>query len=173
MNVVKAIKSLIYKLSALLNILGVCLILIMVLLIVVDILSRLLFNVALQGSYELVEYIMGLVIVFALGYTQIKDGHISVTTLIEMLPENLQSLAGRFVNLVGLTMFGLIAWQTFEKAGMEVKAGTTSAVLYIPKYPFMYACAFGFAVLTLVYLMQVLVPDEAEVGKEEQQDLIV
>ena len=172
MNAVKACKKLVFGLSALLNIAGVCLILIMVLLIVIDILSRLLFNIALQGSYEIVEYIMGLVIVFALGYTQVKDGHISVTTLIEVLPKGLQSLAGRFVNLVGLVMFGLITWQTFEKAGMEVKAGTTSAVLYIPKYPFMYACAFGFAVLTLVYLMQILAPDEAE-AQEEKQDLII
>lgn len=173
MNVARTIKNLIYQLSALLNIVGVGLILIMVLLIVVDILSRLIFNVALQGSYEVVEYIMGLVIVFALGYTQIKDGHISVTTLIEMLPLSLQALAGRFVNLVGLVMFGLISWQTWEKAGMEVAAGTTSAVLYIPKYPFMYACAFGFAVLTLVYLMQVLMPDEKEQSREEQADLII
>lgn len=162
----------VFALSALLNIAGVCLILIMVLLIVTDILSRLLFNIALQGSYEVVEYIMGLVIVFALGYTQVKNGHISVTTMIELLPQKLQSLAGRLVNLVGLLMFGLITWQTFEKAGMEVKAGTTSAVLYIPKYPFMYACAFGFAVLTLVYLMQILAPDEEE-AQEEKQDLII
>jgi len=46
-------------------------------------------------------------------------------------------------------------------------------VLYIPKYPFMYACAFGFAVLTLVYLMQVLMPDEEDPAQEEKQDLIV
>jgi len=173
LNVGKSIKLAIYKLSALLNIIGVGFILAMVLLIVTDILSRLLFNIALQGSYELVEYIMGLVIVFALGYTQIKNGHISVTTLIEMLPEWAQDWANRGVNLVGLVMFALITWQTFEKAGMEVKAGTTSAVLYIPKYPFMYACAFGFAVLTLVYLMQVLMPDEEDPAQEEKQDLIV
>jgi TRAP-type transport system small permease protein len=168
----KAIKKAVYGLSAALNVLGVGLILLMVLLIVIDILSRLLFNIALQGSYELVEYIMGLVIVFALGYTQVMNGHINVTTLLDMLPERMQVWGDRTVNFVGLLMFGLIAWQTWEKAGDEVKAGTTSAVLYIPKYPFMYAIAFGFAVLTLVYLMQILVPDE-KASNEEAPDLIV
>jgi TRAP-type transport system small permease protein len=166
-------KNPLYRLSALLNVVGVCLILLMVTLIVIDVVSRLLFNVALQGSYELVEYIMGLVIVFALGYTQIKNGHINVTTLIDMLPARLKPWGERFVNLVGLVMFALITWQTFDKAGMELTAGTTSAVLYIPKYPFIYACAFGFAVLTLVYLAQVLWPEESEEKAEEQPELIV
>jgi TRAP-type C4-dicarboxylate transport system permease small subunit len=167
------LKACIYKLSALLNVVGLFLVLLMVTLIVVDILSRLMFNVALQGQYELVEYIMGLVIVFALGYTQVKNGHVRITSLVEMLPKRAQSWMQRLVNLLGLLMFGLITYENFIKAGMEVRAGTTSAVLYIPTYPFRYACTFGFALLTLVYLCQVLLPDEEEKKAEEQPDLIV
>jgi TRAP-type C4-dicarboxylate transport system permease small subunit len=160
-------------LSALLNIAGIGLILAMVLLIVTDVLSRLLFNIALQGQYELVEYIMGLVIVFALGYTQVRNGHVCITSAIDLLPRKMRSWTNRLVNVIGFLIFGLITYETLVKAGMEIEAGTTSAVLYIPKYPFMYACAFGFTVLTLVYLMQILLPDESGQKTEEQPDLIV
>jgi TRAP-type C4-dicarboxylate transport system permease small subunit len=167
------LKACIYRLSALLNVAGLFLVLLMVTLIVVDILSRLLFNIALPGQYELVECMMGLVIVFALGYTQVKNGHVRITSLIEMLPKGAQSWVQRLVNLLGLIMFAVITYESFIKSGMEVTAGTTSAVLYIPIYPFRYACTFGFALLTLVYLCQMLLPDESDQKKDEQPDLVI
>lgn len=163
------LKRWIYKLSELLNVVGVSMTLLMAALIVTDILGRLLFNLPLQGSYELVEYMMGLAIIFAIGYTQVQGAHVNIPTLVEMLPGALPRLMGRFINLVACVTFGLITWQNFIKAGMEVKSGTTSSVLYIPTYPFRYACAFGFAVLTLVFLIQVLLPDENEQKAEEEQ----
>jgi hypothetical protein len=37
----------------------------------------------------------------------------------------------------------------------------------------MYACSLGFAVLTLVYFMQILLPDDSDRNTEKKQDLIV
>lgn len=173
MDIARLMKDWIYRLSALLNVVGLVLVLLMVALIVIDILSRLLFNIAVQGSYELVEYMMGLVIAFAIGYTQVQNGHIRINSLVDLFPEAIRSAMERLAKLVGLLIFGLITCETFIKAGLEIKAGTTSAVLYIPKYPFMYACSLGFAVLTLVYLMQILLPDDSDQNTKEKQDLIV
>jgi TRAP-type C4-dicarboxylate transport system permease small subunit len=154
-------------LSAALNVVGVSLILVMAVLIVVDILSRLLFNIALQGQYELVEYMMGLVIVFAIGYTQVRNSHVRITTAIDLLPRKMHPWMDRFANAVGFMAFGLIAYETFMKAGMDIKSGMASAVLYIPRYPFMCACAFGFGILALVFFIQMLVPDESDQESEE------
>jgi TRAP-type C4-dicarboxylate transport system permease small subunit len=167
------LKRWIYKLSALLNIVGVSMTLLMVVLIVTDVLGRLLFNLPLQGAYELVEYMMGLAIALAIGYTQVQGAHINIPTLVEMLPGMPRRLMERFINLVAFVMFGLITWQNFIKAGMEVRTGTTSSVLYIPTYPFRYACTLGFAILTLIFLMQILLPDDGGQNTEEKQDLIV
>jgi TRAP-type C4-dicarboxylate transport system permease small subunit len=168
----RLIKSGIYKLSAALNIAGVSLILVMSALIVTDILSRLMFNVAVQGQYELVEYMMGLVIVFAIGYTQVRNGHVRITTAIDFLPRKMKPWADGFANAVGFVTFGFIAYETFLKAGMDIKSGMTSAVLYIPRYPFMYACAFGFGIFALVFLVQILAPDESQ-EKEGDLNLVV
>lgn len=172
MDFVKLIKSGIYKLSAALNVLGVSLILVMSALIVTDILSRLMFNVAVQGQYELVEYMMGLVIVFAIGYTQVRNGHVRISTAIELLPRKALPWADGFANAVGFLTFGLIAYETFLKGGMDIRSGMMSAVLYIPRYPFMYACAFGFGILAVVFLIQILAPDERQ-DTEEKPDLVI
>lgn len=161
-------KKYIYKLSAGLNLLGLCLTLLMVALVVVDIFMRALFNVPLQGSYELVEYIMGLVIVFAIAYTQVRSSHINVRGVIELLPPWGQRTANVFISLTGFATYSLFAWQAFNKAGAEIKAQTVSAVLAIPKFPFMYACAFGFGLLAMVYLAQAFVPEEAEESTETE-----
>lgn len=161
-------KRFVYKMSAGLNLAGLCLTLVMVLLVVVDIFGRALFNVPLQGSYELVEYIMGLVIVFAIGYTQVRNAHINVPGLLELLPAGGQKVMQALVSLVGAATYALFAWQAFLKAGNEIQAKTESAVLAIPKFPFLYACAFGFGLLALVYLAQALAPDEAEDSDEAE-----
>jgi TRAP-type C4-dicarboxylate transport system permease small subunit len=158
----QSVKKAVYAVSAALNLAGVFLIIFMTATIVVDVLGRLLFNLPLQGSYELVEYAMSLVIVFALGYTQVVKGHINVDSVLRLLPRKAQTVAMQVVNFIGLGMFAVIAWQTFVKAGLEVTSGTNSAVLGIAKYPFMYLSAFGFSLLCLVYIMQILLPDETE-----------
>ncbi|MBP2636303.1 MAG: tripartite ATP-independent periplasmic transporter dctq component [Firmicutes bacterium] len=161
-------KEYVYKLSASLNLIGLSLTLVMVATVVVDIFGRALFNIPLQGSYELVECIMGLVIVFAIGYTQVRNSHINVPGVIELLPQSGQRTANAVVNLIGFVTYSLFAWQAFIKAGTEIKAQTVSAVLAIPKYPFLYACAFGFGVLALVYLAQAFAPDEVEESDETE-----
>lgn len=161
-------KQYVYKVSAGLNLVGLTLTLIMVALVVIDIFGRALFNVPLQGSYELVEYIMGLVIVFAIGYTQVRDSHINCPGLFELLPKTAQRIGHAFISLVGFATYILFAWQAYVKAGIEIKAKTESAVLAIPKYPFMYACAFGFLLLALVYLAQALAPDEKQESEETE-----
>jgi TRAP-type C4-dicarboxylate transport system permease small subunit len=172
LDFVRLIKSGIYKLSAGLNIAGVSLILVMSVLIVTDILSRLMFNYAIQGQYELVEYMMGLIIVFAIGYTQVRNNHVRITSAIDLLPRKIRPWVDGFANTVGCATFGLIAYETFVKGGMDIKSGLTSAVLYIPRYPFMYACAFGFGLLALVFFIQILAPDESQ-ETEEKVDLVI
>lgn len=161
-------KEYVYKLSAGLNLIGLTLTLVMVATVVVDIFGRALFNLPLQGSYELVECIMGLVIVFAIGYTQVRNSHINVPGVVELLPPRGQRIANAFISFAGFITYGLFAWQAYVKAGMEIKAQTVSAVLAIPKYPFLYACAFGFGVLALVYLVQAIEPDKAEESTEAE-----
>ena len=167
------LKQAIYALNRYFNLFGIVLLLLMIGFVVVDILSRLALNMPLSASYELVEYTMAMVIVFSLGYTQVNKGHINVMTLIELLPNKWQAICDRLINFTALLFFSLISWQTFVKGGMDKISGTTSPVLFIPKYPFSYIASLGFALMSLVLLMQVIIPDDEAIHeKKKEQEAI-
>ncbi len=170
MSVLLTIKKAIYKCSAALNIVGISLMILMVVLILVDILGRLIFNSPIPGTYELIEYAMVIVIIFAMAYCQVRKGHIDVSSLVDMFPKPLQTVMNFLINLVSFLMMGCIAWQTVVKGFIDQKSGTTSSVLFIVKYPFVFLAAFGFALIALVFLIQMLTPfdkDESNSGEEE------
>ena len=150
----------IYGLSARLNLFGVTLLLLMVGITIVDILLRILFRKSVPGGYELLEYTMVLVITFGLGYTQIKRGHTEVTSLINLFPKKVRAIFNRLATLLGSVTFALISWETFLKGGLDMKAGETSAVLFIPKYPFVYCATVGFALLAIIFALQTFLPEE-------------
>lgn len=166
------LKKVVYAINAYFNMFGITLLLLMIGFVMVDVLSRLLINNPLSASYELVEYTMAMVIVFALGYTQVKKGHINVMTVLELLPKRWQRLFDRIVNFTALIMFALIAWQTYIKGGMDKLAGTTSPVLFIPKYPFVYAASLGFLLICLVLIMQIILPDDEAVQAVEEKETV-
>ncbi|NTV91578.1 MAG: TRAP transporter small permease [Clostridiales bacterium] len=174
MSVLLKIKKVIYKCSEWLNLIGVALMIFMVLLVLVDILGRLLFKSPVPGTYELIEYAMVIVIVFAMAYCQVRRGHIDVSSLVDMFPKPLQLLVNTLVNLLAAAMMGCMAWQTFVKGGIDYVAGTTSAVLYIAKYPFVYLASFGFGLIALVFFIQMLTPyDPEEDQKKDEEELFV
>lgn len=171
MNGLLQLKKMIYAVNRYFNLFGVALLLLMIGFVVIDILSRILRNMPLSASYELVEYTMVLVIVFALGYTQVNRGHINVLTLVELLPGKWQSVCDRVVNAIACIFYSLIAWQTFIKGGLDRVSNTTSPVLFIPKYPIVYIASLGFALISLVLLIQVILPDDEGVntGKDGEE----
>lgn len=173
MSFLYRIKKGIYKFSAIVNIIGISLIILMTLMIVVDILGRLLFSKPIDGSYEIVEYAMVIIIVFAMGFCQVKHGHIEVSAVVDRFPKKLQSVANFITSFFAFAMMAMIAWQTFVKAGMDIKAGTTSGVLYIPKYPFEFIAAFGFALIALVFLIQMITPNDPNEQQDEEEMHIV
>lgn len=148
-----SLKKGIHRASMITNALGVGLLLVMVLLIVADVLMRWLLNKPLGASYELVEFMMGLVVMFGLAYTQMEKGHVRVRLLIVKLPFRVQAAFRAVVSLLGMGLIALVTWQTVLKGQIEAAVKSTSAVLHVPVYPFLYAAAFGTALLCLVLLL--------------------
>ncbi len=163
MTTILKIKKAIYNFSAGLNLSGVSLMVLMTILIIIDIFMRFVFNKPFAATYELIEYAMVVVLSFAMAYTQVIRGHIDVSSIVEMFPKKVQTVFLWVANFIAFVYYGLMSWQTCVKGFIEIKSGTTSAVLYIIKWPFVIVCAFGFGIFALVLLTQLLVlkdPDD-------------
>ena len=139
----------------------------MTLVILFDVISRYVFNFPFRGTYELIEYAMVVVLSCAMAYTQVIRGHIDIESLVELFPRTLKNFFNWLATFIAFVYYALIAYYAFVKTALEVKTGTTSAVLYIVKYPFYFVVGVGFFVFTLVLLSQVLISKEPEGKKKE------
>ena len=125
----------------------------MVLLITSDVVLRYFFNRPIRGSYELVQFMLALLVFLGLAYTQTKKGHVSITLVTSKLSPSQMSVAESATYLLCLIIFSLITWRCILQAEVLRTSGTSSDVLSIPNFPFMWVVVFGSALLCLIFLI--------------------
>ena len=128
----------------------------MMLLTASDVCLRYIFKSPITGSYELVEFMMALIVPFSIVFCANEKAHIHVDILLEHLPEGVRSFFSFVGNILSLFLFVLITWQTCIYIAEEYESELTSAVLYIPVYPFISALAAAFAILSLLLLAELI-----------------
>jgi TRAP-type C4-dicarboxylate transport system permease small subunit len=114
------------------------------------------FHLPFRGTYEIVSFLGAITIAFGLGYTQKRRDNIVVDILTERFPPGLQTAIAWFADVCIMVFFGIVAWQLYVWAGKLQEGREVSETLKVIYYPFVYATAVGFAVLSLTSLVQVL-----------------
>ena len=127
----------------------------MVLLTCANILLRL-FGHSVSGTYELMGLFGSVVTAFALGYTRMSRGHVSVDVLINTFSENTKSVLNIFNDFICLIFFVIASWQMAKKATTLLTSGEVTETLRIIYYPFTYAVAAGCVLLSLVFLTDLI-----------------
>jgi len=130
-----------------------------------DVILRYIFNRPITGAYELIEYMMAILIPFGLAYCALQGGHVSVDLVVSRFPKKTQSIIGSITTLLCLGLFLLITWQNVIYIKEHFESNLTSAVLLIPVYPFVTAVAIGSAALCLVLVIDFLNYISEAVGK--------
>lgn len=125
----------------------------MVLLITLDVVLRYFFNRPISGSYELVEFMMVLIVYLGLAYTQTNKRHVSITLFTTKLSPSQLSVISSATYLLCLVVFIMITWRCILQAEALRTDGTASDVLFIPNFPFMWIVVVGSALLCFVFLI--------------------
>ncbi|MBW2109059.1 MAG: TRAP transporter small permease [Deltaproteobacteria bacterium] len=112
--------------------------------------------VPVSGTFELMGYFGAVATALALGFTQIKRGHIAVDIVVQRFPKRLRTLLAGINGLVCMAFFGVVTWQIAEYAITLFRTGEVTETLRIVYYPFTFAVALGFGVLCLVLLTDFL-----------------
>ncbi len=118
----------------------------------VDVVGRYLFNAPLSGGYEIVQYLMALVVFAALPVTTAADSHLSVT----LIPPRMAGGIGRahriVVGLVSMIALVVIAWRMAEQARILGQSQQISGYLQLPLAPIAWTMAAlaGLAVIIIV-----------------------
>jgi TRAP-type C4-dicarboxylate transport system permease small subunit len=138
---------------------GATMLALMMFLTALDVGLRYIFNRPLPGAYELVEYMMAIVVPFSIAYCAQQRGHVAVELILEKFPKRIQVFVEALVTFVAMLFALIIAWQNFMYIGEVYDSHLTSAVLLIPVYPFIIPVTLGigaFALMLLMHLIEII-----------------
>jgi len=123
-------------------------------LVIADIIGIKLFKHPIPGAIELIAFLGVIVTAFAIAYTQVLRGHIRVEFIVMRFPRRVQAAIATFVLLLGLVLFALLAWRSYEFGRVLQTTGEVSMTQGIPFYPFVHALAFCCISVFLVLLAE-------------------
>lgn len=129
---------------------------VMVLTTVADVLLRFFLDRPIRGTFELTEFLMIIVVFFAMGYTAMLRGHIVIQILGSRLPERPRAICDSIADLISIGFCCLIIWQGVAQAEITRLRHDISGVTNIPLSPFFYVLVFGSALMCLVFLANLL-----------------
>lgn len=117
-----------------------------------DVTLRFTLNKPISGSYELTEFLMLLLVIFSLGYTGMRKGHIRVDLILMYIPQRAVKILDALTYLTSAIFFILICWRAVLNGLLVKKDEITTAVLSIPVYPFAFIIILGAGLLVLVFI---------------------
>lgn len=110
----------------------------------------------IKGTFELMGYFGAVMMALALGYTQMRKGHIAVDILVLGFSGRTRKVLESINCLICMAFFALVSWQIAKYATTLWRTGEITETLRIIYYPFVYGVALGCAVLALVFLVDFL-----------------
>ena len=117
-----------------------------------DVVLRYVFNTPFEGSQEVTEFSMSLIVFLTLAYCGWTGGHISVDLFEKLLDRPALRIIPLLIAWAGAALFAAVAWRTaVEALSTSTKV---SNMMFIPYWPFMLVAAFGSAVFALVLFIQ-------------------
>lgn len=114
------------------------------------------FGKPILGTYDWTGLIGTILIAFALGHCGIQRGHVRVEFIVMRFPERVQALIDSITGILSLGLFALAAWQSIVLGNEMWRKGDVSMTVQTPFYPFVYAIAFGCALLWMVILIETI-----------------
>lgn len=127
---------------------------VMMLLVVGNIIGRKIWK-PIYGTFDFVGFLGAILVGFALAYCALKKGHIEVELVMARLPDRVQGMVGILTHTLSLGIFILITWQCIVLGNDMRRSGELSMTALVPSYPYIYAVAFGCALLCMVILMDI------------------
>ena len=111
------------------------------------------FRRPIPGTFELVCFLGAVAASFAMAYTSVKKGHVSVSLLVRLFPPRTQAVIGVITELFSLILFSMLSWQSILYGNDLRAAKEVSMTIELPFYPFVYGMSFAAAAVCLVLLV--------------------
>jgi TRAP-type C4-dicarboxylate transport system permease small subunit len=122
----------------------------------IDVIGSKVFHWPLPGSTEITSVVQVIAIAGGLAFSKIDGRHIRVDIFINYLSKRGKAALDVFSSLLGLGLFLIAGWMTYEYGLSLFNSGTKTFLLGIPLYPFAFWIAFGCIPMCFVIIMELL-----------------
>jgi TRAP-type C4-dicarboxylate transport system permease small subunit len=119
----------------------------------IDVIGSKVFKWPLPGSTEMISVIQVIAIAGGLAFSMIDGRHIRVEFLSEWLPQRGKAALDIFSALMGLGLFAVTGWMTYEHGRSLLGSGTKTFLLGIPLSPFSFWIALCCIPMCLVIII--------------------
>lgn len=109
-----------------------------------------------KGTFELMGFFGAIATAFALGYTQIERGNVAVDILFSAYSKRAKKYLNVLNSGICMIFFAFVAWQIARWSTTLKNTGELTETLRISYYPFSYGVALGFAILSIVFLSDLI-----------------
>lgn len=142
-----------------------------VIFIVIDVFLRKVFNAPITGSYEVVQYMLMIVVFSAFCMTQEKRGHVRVTLVLNKLPWRVHCVLAGIFELACAVMTGFLCYAAVLQAEYLLRGEWLTDVLKFPMDPFFWAEAVFLLIFALLFLMEAIAYFCAVANKDDAEAL--
>lgn len=149
-------QKLLFRLIGVLASLGNVVLMVMLIMLVVDVVLRRVFNSPLSWSMETTKIMLVVVVSFTFSYCALKGGHIQIDILTNKLPPKAQKVIDIIIYLCSIGLYGFMTWCTLIYAMDVWKAHRITGILPVPIAPFIYVLSLGCLLLTLVLFVRLV-----------------
>jgi len=111
------------------------------------------FGHPIKGSNDVVQLLSVVLVVFAMGYTQVLKRHAFIVLAVSRLSLRAQGVIASITSILSIGLFVLVTWQSCALAGRTWLSGEVSMTLRLPFYPLMYGLALGCVLMCLVLVV--------------------
>ncbi|WP_108659149.1 TRAP transporter small permease [Acuticoccus kandeliae] len=156
--------------SALLIAIAGVLLMAMMLLTVVDVVGRYVFNSPVPGAFEATEIMLALAIFAGLPIVTARGDHVTVRLLVDRMPDGPRFLLDRLVELVVAVLLAGAAYLLYQRGAALSRYGDATVLLHIPLAPVAYALMALSAAASVVaaarFVLQILAARRPNAGAD-------
>ena len=119
-----------------------------------NIAGRYFFNRPIDGTLEIGQLVLATVIFFNLAHAQMKDTHIRVVAVLELLPQKWRNKIETAILAIGFLMMVLMAWRSIPFAIESFRMREVHMSVDVPIWPTKFIFFIGWSMLGFQFFIE-------------------
>lgn len=164
-RIVNRIDLILGAISRIFGVIAIVAIVLMMVMIVCDVFLRYVFNSPILGVVELTEIMMVAMGFFAVVYTTMKNDHVKVEILTNILPDISKFILDSIFHIISIIVLYFIAGQNLLESLEVMHRGKGTTLLNVPVYPFYLIISIGSGFTAIILFVRLIQKIIQAVGK--------